>query len=192
MRGRASVASPVSDERLIFSMSVESLFKRGVGDRMSSALKKELTELGFNPDKLMPAYPSDNYQRMLSFLCRRLYSGQDEDAAQYDLGYRMIGAMMETFFGKAFSTVVRMVGTKRALLRLPSTSKSSTNFVNLITRDVGPNEIELEYQSYVGRTGLVRGAMVAAVEFAGGKRPKCEIRSWNETAEILILRLSWS
>lgn len=179
-------------ERLMFSPTVEGLFVRAVGNRLTPAIRNEIRAVGIDLDKpLLAAYPVDQYQRAVTIVANRLYPELPPERAHFEIGKRTVYGLIETVIGKGLGAFAKMVGPRRSLLRVAITSKTSTNFNIVDAQEISPNEIEITSTNYVGRPQLMQGCMVAAAEVAGAKNAACEIVSFDSSAERLVLRVRW-
>jgi uncharacterized protein (TIGR02265 family) len=179
-------------ERLVFSTSVEALVVRGVGDRMTPALKAELRGLGFNLDKpLLPAYPSDDWQKAVDAIARSLHPELTMGEAQRKLGESTVYGFEQTVLGKAMVALSRIIGPRRALHRFPMMSRSSNNFSRMEARELAPSDFELVCDPYVGWPEYVQGCIRAVIDVCGGKDPRVDLVSHSPEIEQVVLRASW-
>lgn len=179
-------------ERLVFSPSVEGLFVRGVGSKLTLAIRNEIRAVGIDLDKpLLAAYPVDTYHRAINIVAQRVYPELTAEKAHFEIGSRMIYGLVETLIGKGLVGFAKVVGPRRSLMKVATTSKTSTNFSQNEAREIGPNEVEIIAYPYVGLPELMQGAMVASAEVAGAKNARCDISSWDPKSEKLVLRVRW-
>jgi uncharacterized protein (TIGR02265 family) len=179
-------------ERLVFSPSVEALVVRGVGAKMTPALKAELGTLGFNLDKpLLPAYPSDDWQKAVDAIARALHPELSMGEAQRKLGESTVYGFEQTVLGKAMVALSRIIGPRRALHRFPTMSRSSNNFSRMEAREVAPNDFELICEPYVGWPEYVQGCIRAVVDVCGGKEARVDLVSHSPETERIVLRATW-
>lgn len=180
-------------ERLVFSPSVEALLIRGVGDRLTPQLKRELVKLGFDIDQpLLPAYSATAWQKAVDLIATELYPDVSMPQAQRSLGESTVHGFERTTLGKAMVAVSKLIGSRRALMRFAGSSRSSNNYSRMEARELSPNEIEFLCMPYDGWPEFVAGCLTALVEMTGGKSPKSTIVSHDRDTERLVLRISWA
>jgi uncharacterized protein (TIGR02265 family) len=115
-------------ERLIFTHTVEAMFVRGIGARMTPRLRARLAEARLDLDRLLPAYDYPTWERTLALAVEELFPPGDVRAAYHVLGEWMMDGYFTTFMGKALLHVVRVVGTRRTVERMRTSFRSGNNY----------------------------------------------------------------
>jgi uncharacterized protein (TIGR02265 family) len=181
-----------SNERLVFSSSVEALLIRGVGEQLTPAVKQELAGLGIHLDRpLLPAYPASNWNRAVDVIARRIHPDLPMAESQRKLGESTVYGFERTTLGKAMVSLSKLIGPRRALMRFPSSSRTSNNYSRMEARELGPNEIEFLCEPYEGWPEYVQGCLHAVIDLTGGKSPEVEIVHFEKGSERLVLRARW-
>lgn len=179
-------------ERLVFSNSIEGLFVRGVGEQLTPDIKSALRDLGIDVDRrLLPAYPSQVYQRGIDVLVTKLHPTLDRSKAQFKLGESAVFGVTATIIGRSGIALAKLIGTKRALMRFPISSMSSTNFAKMEAREVGPRSIEIVTCPIDGHVEFLKGCISAVVQLTGGKEPVFDVTEHDVKAERARLQVSW-
>lgn len=165
---------------------------RGVGHRMTPRLHAELRELGIDLGKpLLPAYPSETWERAVEWVARALYPELSMGEAQWKLGESTVYGFEQTVLGKAMVALSKLIGPRRALLRFPTMSRSSNNYSSMKLRELGPADFEVVCEPFMGWSEYVQGCIRAVLDVTGAKDPKVELVSHQREAERLVLRATW-
>jgi uncharacterized protein (TIGR02265 family) len=182
----------MTQERLVFSPSVEALLMRGVGHRMTPGLQEQLRELGIDLGKpLLPAYPTEVWERAVEVVARALHPDLSMAEAQWKLGESTVYGFEQTVLGKAMVALSKLIGPRRALLRFPTMSKSSNNYSSMSLRELAANDFEVVCEPFVGWSEYVQGCIRAVLDVTGAKDPRVELVSHAREAERIVLRASW-
>jgi len=179
----------VADQQLVFEQTIEGLFVRAVGSRMTPRLKQRLREAGVDLDrKLLPAYPFGVWMQSLKVGSEELFPGQPPDVAQFQLGELFIEGYRETFLGRAVLGMIRVLGPRRTLRRSTQNFRSGNNYTETKLTEVDETCSELwmnevgPYPSFTA--GIIHGALVAC-----GVTPTVEMR--DHDGHACTYRISW-
>lgn len=180
-----------ASERFVFAPTVEGLV-RGVGPALTAATRGELRALGIDLDQpLKPGYPAVMWHRALELIASAVYPGVPAAEAHFQMGMRTVHGLDETLVGKAMLAMIRLVGPRRAIQRLPVNAKIGTNFVVWTLTELGPNDYELLGAPFMGYAEVMQGAVFALIELAGAKNPRVEVVTYDRRTERMALRASW-
>lgn len=98
-------------EKLVFESAIEGLFIRGLGPRVTPALKAELKTLGLDLDrKLPPACTRAVWYATIVAVVRHLYPGSSPADAHRELGRMMMEGIELTLFGRTMAPAVKLLG----------------------------------------------------------------------------------
>lgn len=159
-----------SPEKLVFDTSLEGLFLRGLGDRITTGLRDELRLIGIDlGKKLPPAVPREVWYRALSLCAKHCYPGQTRSDAMREIGVRLMKGIEETFFGKALAPVVRLLGPRRLLERVPRNMKSSNNFADGVVTLLGPHAMRIDVNDVGDAPEVFQGSLQEITTWAGAK-----------------------
>lgn len=181
----------MKNERLVFDQTVEGLFVRGLGNRVTPALKQQLKQAGLDLDKrLLPAYPVETWERCVGLTAKSLHPEQPESVAFMLLGERLIQGYSETMLGRAIFGVLRLMGPKRRLSRTRQNFRAGNNYQEVRITDLGPTEVDL----WLNERGLLRhfkhGIIQGSARSAGELNTKVELRHFDD--EGVTFRISWT
>jgi hypothetical protein len=101
----------VPRERLVYDLTVESMFSRALKGRLSSRVRARVKEAGIDLDaKLKPAYPREVWLRAMRIVVEELYEGVPEERAWLELGERLVISLGETVMGSATLSILKLLG----------------------------------------------------------------------------------
>ncbi len=177
-------------ERLVFSHTVEGLFRRGLAGRLSPELNEQLRKAGLDLDRpLLPAYPLETWLRCVSLAAQVLYPNEPRELALRHVGERMVDGYLETTMGSAMFGLLRLLGPHRTLGRMQKNFRSANNYTEVRLTELGPREADL----WMNEPGMLRyfmeGILLAGLRGAGTPDVRVELRHFDDTS--VTYRLSW-
>ncbi|HLM43450.1 MAG TPA: DUF2378 family protein, partial [Myxococcaceae bacterium] len=108
----------MADELLIFEQTIEALFVRALGGRLTPDCKARLREAGLDVDqKIKPAYSLKSWMTFIRIAAEELYPGMPLEESTFKLGEAYIEGFRETMLGRAVLSLLRVLGPRRALNR---------------------------------------------------------------------------
>ena len=181
----------MKNERLVFDQSVEGLFVRGLGTRITPTLRQQLKQAGLDLDKrLLPAYPVEVWERCVGLAAKSLHPEYPEAVAFRMLGERHIAGYSETMLGRAIFGVLRLMGPKRRLSRTRQNFRAGNNYQEVLITDLGPTEVDM----WLNERGMLRhfkhGIVLGSALSAGETNTKVELRDYDD--EGVTFRVSWT
>jgi uncharacterized protein (TIGR02265 family) len=170
----------VPHERLVYDVTVESMFCRALKGRLSSRVRERVKEAGIDLEaKLKPGYPREVWLRAMRIVVEELYSDVPEERAWFELGERLVASLRETVMGSATLKVLKLLGPQRALGRMSQTFRHANNYNQARLEEVGPRHVRL----WVNEVGLsphfIAGTVVGTLKAAGAESPRVEISEFN-------------
>lgn len=161
-------------EKLVFEQTIEGLYVRGLGSRLTPPLKAQLRAVGVDVDKtLLPAYDFEVWMRSLEVTAAGLYPSLPTEQAMFHVGESFIEGYKETLLGRAVLGVVRVLGPHRALARARQSFRSGNNYTEATLTPLGPEATEL-WMNEVGPWPTFTGGIIHAALAASGVTPKVE------------------
>jgi uncharacterized protein (TIGR02265 family) len=132
-------------EKLVFDQAVDGLFLRGHGPRLTPAFKAELRTLGIDLDKkLLPAYPLAKINAATEIMRRHLYAHIADDHSAYRaMGEAVLDGYFDTVLGRAMANVLRVIGFRKAIERMPRNLASGNNYQQVSLNWLAPNQVEM-------------------------------------------------
>lgn len=160
----------MSAEKLVWESAVEGLFIRGVGDRMTPALRDELRANGLDLNKrLPPGLPNAVWYACLNSAAKHLYPERARGEAMRALGHLTVEGIAHTFWGKAFAPAVHLLGPRRLLSRVPSQMRSTNNYATGVLTEVSPTELRLDVTDVGDVPEMLQGSLEQLASWAGAK-----------------------
>lgn len=156
-------------EHLWYSQVVESIFIKGLGQRLTPDVKKTIRTEGIDLDRLLPGYPVAQVVRALRRVLPSLYPGVDEVEALRSIGASSMQGYNETFIGRAAVQVLKLVGVRRALQKLQTSMRSGNNYLETRFTQVGPTSAELHFSEMSGIPSFYRGLLEEGGRMVGAK-----------------------
>lgn len=179
----------MAPEKLVFESAVEGLFRKGVAEQISPALARELKALGLDLSrKLPPAVPRDLWYAALEATARHLYPAVSRAEGLRALGRVMMQGLEQTTFGRGMAPVVRMLGPRRILKRVPSNLKSSNNFSSGVLTELSPTSMQLDVDDNGTAPEVFQGSLERILLWAGAKSVEVTIDAWTPPAARFTIR----
>ena len=175
---------------IVFDNTVDSLFGRALGKKMTQRCRERLKAEGLDLDaKLKPFYPREQYYRFVNIAAEELFGALPREKAHYELGSAMILGFNETLIGKAVLSVVRMIGPRRALDRMTQNFRSSNNYMQTKLNSIAPGEHELWLSQTSGAPAYFEGVLQTSLTIAGAKNLKVQRAGYDGTSATL--KITW-
>lgn len=182
---------PEPQERLVFGQVVEGLVKHGLKGRLTPALSARLRSEGLDLERpILPAYPVELWVRCLHAIVDLDAPELGREEAFRQLGARMVDGMGETLVGKALFSLLRLIGPRRLVQRLPRDLASSDNYTNATLTELGPTEFRLWMNSNPRLPGYAESLLASMLRMGGAKEPRVEVTRQTDTETEYLLR--WS
>ena len=168
------------DERIVYDVTVESMFFRALKGRISERCKQRLKAAGLDLDaKLKPSYSRDVWQQCLRIAVEEVYPSVPEAQAFRELGERVADSLRETTMGPAIMGMLRLLGPKRGLKRMTQNFEYANNYNQTKLEELGPNSFRL----WINEAGIsphfIAGTVSAVLKAAGAPNAKIEIERFD-------------
>lgn len=160
-------------EKLVFLQTFEGL-TRAYGSHFDHELQTNFRLYGFDPERLLPAYPQQTFIEVLRLLARKLHPELEQNDAIRLTARGFMDGYDQTLVGKAMLAAIRIIGPRRTLERLTRQFRTGNNFSDTRLTQLGPTEFELWcnevqlpgwYEGLVGRGLEIAGATDLTVHF---------------------------
>lgn len=167
-------------EDVVFGNTVESLFLKGVGSRMTPRCYERVKEIGIDlQGKLKAYYPRQMYYACARAVANELFPLVSEDVAMFELGRAFMKGFEETMIGRAMLSAVRLMGPRRALRKMTQTFRSSNNYLTTELREIAPGHAELTLSETSGSPGYFHGVLYSGLVTAGAKNLTFERKDFD-------------
>lgn len=180
----------MTTEKLVFQQTIEGLYARGLGSRVTPALKTRLRGIGLDLDgKLLPAYDFEVWMKSLELTAAELYPRQPTDQAMFQVGESFIHGYRDTLLGRAVLGTVRVMGPHRALARARQSFRSGNNYTEATLTPLGAEAAELWMNEVGPWPGFTAGIIHAALS-ASGVEPV--VVPTQHDGHACAYRITWS
>jgi uncharacterized protein (TIGR02265 family) len=162
-----------AEEPLAFASMVEAL-RRALGDRLDERTHQKFEALGIPMrGKIASTYPRDAWMRVSLYAGEVLNPALAPEAQRVALGRRFVRGYSETMVGKALLAAMRVLGPRRALMRLERSFRTGNNYSRAELRALPSGALELDiigapypewYEGMVLEALAVTGAHDAVVK----------------------------
>ncbi len=165
---------PVAPEhRLVYSQVVEGLLEHGLRGRVSPRLKERLKQAGLDLDRpLLPAYPVPLWVMCLGIIAEETYPGVSREQAFRQLAETHVEGFGRTLIGKAAFGVMRLLGPRRLVHRLPQTLRANDNYTEAELIPRGPTTYEMRINSVLEAPGYAEALFEAMLRVGGAESPR--------------------
>ncbi|XXF78702.1 TIGR02265 family protein [Myxococcaceae bacterium GXIMD 01537] len=182
---------PRPEQRVVFASVVEGLLRHGLQGRVSPRLRERLRQAGLDLDRpLLPAYPVPMWAHCLGIIAEEAYPGMPAEEAFRRLAEQHVEGYGNTLFGRAVYRVMRLLGPRRMVLRLPQTLRGTDNYTEADLVEVGPACFEMRVNSVMEWPGYAESLFEAFLRMAGAEDPR--VAKVGEVGGSTTYRLSWT
>ena len=99
--------------------AAESLFRRGLAERMTPEVQAELKQIGIDLARpFSAAYPQEVWERGVQCVATRLFADLPAPQAHTEVGRRYMVGFQHTLVGRATTHLGRLIGPERTLHRM--------------------------------------------------------------------------
>jgi uncharacterized protein (TIGR02265 family) len=177
-------------EKVVFEQTIEGLFVRALGPRLTPPLRARLKAVGIDIDaRLLPAYPFATWMKGLELVARELYPDRTIDDAMFQIGTDFLNGYRETFLGRAVLGMIRALGPNRTLKRATQNFRSGNNYTESRVVELSPTCCEL-WMNEVGPWPTFTAGLVHAALSNAGVEPDITVQSFDGHAATF--RCSWA
>jgi uncharacterized protein (TIGR02265 family) len=171
-------------EKLIFASTIESLFVRQLGTRLSPRDRARLAAAGLDLARpLEVAYPLEQWKTFVSIAAEALYPRLPRAEAHRWMGIHLLEGHLLTFLGRMVADLALDLGPLRTLERVGQDLRSGNNFTEVRVMELSPRHIELWMNDVLCEDpSFVAGYFLRAQQVAGARGAFVEVRSFDGTA----------
>jgi uncharacterized protein (TIGR02265 family) len=117
------------NDKLVFAQSVEALFVRSLGPRLSTEARRRLREVGLDlSEPLRPAYPLEQWRTFLRVAAPDVFPNASPQMAYFGLGEKYVQGYRQTAVGRASMALVAHMGPRGTLERISHGARAGNNF----------------------------------------------------------------
>jgi uncharacterized protein (TIGR02265 family) len=164
-------------EQIEFSQSVEGLFIKGLGHRLTPDIRQSLREAGLDLDRpLRPGYPAADFHRWVELLASALHPELERDEALRLVGRLAVTGLEQGLVGKAVAAGFRLIGPRRSLQRVDRAFKNNNNYQVAKVLALSENEARISMAYVFGIPTYYQGVFEASsIVVLGGVQATVEV-----------------
>ncbi|AKQ69539.1 hypothetical protein A176_006451 [Myxococcus hansupus] len=188
MKTRAAV--PLA-QRLVYVQVVEGLLEHGLRGRVSPRLKHRLRQAGIDLDRpLLPAYPVPLWMQCLNVIVEESFPGLSREDAFRQLAERHIEGYGRTLVGRAVYGVMRLLGPRRLVQRLPQTLRATDNYTEVELLEQGPTTFTMRMNSVLDAPGYAESLFESLLRLGGAEAPR--VSRTHVAADSTTYLITWT
>jgi uncharacterized protein (TIGR02265 family) len=173
----------------VYDHTVDGLFFRALRSRIQPPLAAKLKDLGIDLQGKPKSMPHVAWVKALSLAAHELFEGSEDERFR-QLGQAVLLRYGETVMGQAVTTVMRLMGPKRVLVRINSTLRSGNNYIEATLAPTGPTSWEGTVNECNGNPHYIAGVMEQGLIISGAKNPRVLVSGFDGHAAKF--QLSWT
>lgn len=178
------------EEKVVFNHTIEAMFIRGLGAKLTPTSKNKLREVGVDLDKrLLPAYPFATWMKSLELAANDAFPSRPLPDAMFQMGELLIDGYRGTVMGTAVLAMIRVLGPKKTLKRTAQNFRSGNNYTEATLTELTPTCFELWMNEVGPFPSFTAGIMVAGLRAAGAEGIECTPHGHD--GHSCTYRLSW-
>ncbi|WP_368670410.1 TIGR02265 family protein [Myxococcus sp. AM011] len=161
------------EHRLVYVQVVEGLIQHGLQGRISPRLKTRLSQVGLDVDRpLLPAYSVLMWQQCLRVIAEETWPGMSLEESFRRLAAAHVEGYGRTLIGRAVYGVMRLLGPRRLVQRMPQTLRGTDNYTEVELVEKGPTTYEMRMNSVLDCPGYSESLFEHMIRVGGGESPQ--------------------
>lgn len=177
------------EDRLIYSEVVEGLIQHGLRGQVSLRLRERLRQLGLDVDRLPSSFPVVKWWPCLHAIVEEAFPGVPTQEGFRRLARQHVEGYGRTLLGRATLRVLRLLGPRRMVQRLPNVLSSTDNYTQGTVLEREPGAWELTLNSGGHPPGYIESLFESILEACGAREPR--VRRLSSTPDSSTWLLSW-
>lgn len=149
----------------------------------------ELTRLGVERDKRLPAYEFARWCEVVAYLAKALHPALPQGEAEYQLGCDFIERYAQTLIGRALFAVLKLLGPRRVLGRMARSFRTGTNFTQVDLSEELDSSALLRIASIEPRARFTHGILARGLFLAGIRTVDVALESVD--GDAANFRVTW-
>ncbi|RKH01820.1 DUF2378 family protein [Corallococcus carmarthensis] len=179
------------EQRQVYVQVVEGLLQHGLKGQMSPRLRERLRQAGVDLDRpLLPLYPVPLWERCMEIVVEEVYPGVPQVEGFARLARAHVEGYGATLLGRAVMGVIRVLGPRRMVQRLPEVLRGTDNYTEATLMERGPAHFELYLNSSLGAPGYVEALFEAMLVAGGAKAPR--VTKLHDDEVSTVYALTWT
>lgn len=180
----------MADELLVFEQTIEALFVRALGGRLTPECRARLRQAGLDVNqKIKPAYPFESWMMFIRIAAEELFPGEPLPLATFKLGEAYVEGFRQTMLGRAVMSLLRVLGPRRTIARATQNFRAGNNYTETRITELGPCQFDVWMNEVGDFPEFTSGIMQAGLRMAGAKELRVEALDYDGHA--CTYRLTW-
>lgn len=177
-------------EGVIYKHTIEAFIQHVVLRRglLSIEFDRELRGLGLDVSRPREVSLA-TWEALLKATAKRAYPKLAEDDALEEVGREVMRGFAAGFVGKGLLMVLRMLGPRRALLRMMENFRTADSVTTMKAVELSPTCIELDTRPVTDVPTYVCGLLSEIMVLLAAREPKVEHRI--EGKESRVFKVTW-
>jgi uncharacterized protein (TIGR02265 family) len=177
------------EDRMVFSTAVEGLLRHALRGQVSPKLRERLYLLGLDIDRpLLPAYPVAVWEKCLRVIVEETYPGVPPEDAFRQLAERHVDGYGQTLVGRAVFRVMRLLGPRRFMQRMPQMLRSSDNYTEAELEEQGPTTYEMRMNSVLDLPGYSEALFESLLRVSGAESVRAVLTEVEDGSSTYLIR----
>ncbi|WP_404366229.1 DUF2378 family protein [Corallococcus coralloides] len=178
------------EQRQVYVQVVEGLLQHGLKGQVSPRLRERLRHAGVDLDRpLLPLYPVPVWTRCLEIIVEEVYPDVPRVEGYTRLARAHVEGYGATLLGRAVMGVMRVLGPRRMVQRLPEVLRGTDNYTEVTLVERGPAHFELSLNSSLGAPGYVEALFEGLLASGGAKAPS--VTKVHDDGDSSTYALTW-
>ncbi|GMU05101.1 DUF2378 family protein [Corallococcus caeni] len=179
------------EQRQVYVQVVEGLLQHGLKGQVSPRLRERLRQAGVDLDRpLLPLYPVPLWARCMDIVVEEVYPDVPRAEGYALLARAHVEGYGATLLGRAVMGVMRVLGPRRMVHRLPEVLRGTDNYTEATLTERGPTHFELHLNSSFSAPGYVEALFEGMLAAGGAKAPR--VTKVHDDGDSSTYALTWT
>jgi uncharacterized protein (TIGR02265 family) len=182
-----------SPEHLIFGPTVEGLFVRGLGQKLTPELVSQLRAVGLDVEKrIAKAYPRQVISDAISIAARGLYPDVAEDEGWYRIGKHVVVGLKAQPLMSATVLALRVAGPRLTTKLLARTFRQTNNYMRVTLVEHARSHFELELWPSNAQPRYMQAVIEDMLNISGARQLVVAITEHDPVKELARYDISFA
>lgn len=184
MKPRAGVKL---EDRVVYVEVVEGLIRHGLRGQVSPRLRERLRQLGLDVDRPPQSFPVVSWWKCLYVIVEETFPGVPAEEGFRRLARQHMEGYGHTLLGRATLRVLRLLGPRRMVLRLPHVLGSTDNYTTGAVVERAPGVFELVLNSSGQPAGYAEALLESFLEVCAASESRVKLIQEAEDRSTYLL-----
>lgn len=180
-------------EQLIFGPTVEGLFVRGLGPKLTPELVGQLRAVGLDVEKrIARTYPRQVIHDAIGIAARGLYPGVPDDEGWYRVGKHVVVGLKAQPLMSATVLAMRVAGPRLTMKVISRTFRQTNNYMRVTLTEHARGHFVLELWPSNAQPRYMQAVIEDMLTISGARELKVEITEHDPVKELARYDISFS